>query len=221
MRRLWGNRRCCDANISRSGDLPKVPVEGRMRMRALPLSDRAAIATLLFGDGVFAEFAEVLRILEVFERIALEFKAHVIFADSAAIGDGDFHLFARTKRFLAENIVFPVIHAYRRRVKGVENGARSVLQREDEVFRLRRTGNRHRRREKCSHYPFRFHDIPLCPLFWQGNAYSLTGGLQCKLWSLVKRRSCDYWAVFAAIVLFDISRKYYKYLFYKYLFHSL
>jgi hypothetical protein len=99
----------------------------------------------LFFDRVFAQFAQILRIGRDVEIIALEFKTHVVFADIPAIRDGDFHGLIRAECLTAKDIVFPFVDANRRSVEIVEYRIRAILQREDQVLRMRDTGRQQHR----------------------------------------------------------------------------
>lgn len=58
-------------------------MSGPTAAASLAFIGQGRIASHLFGNGIFTEFAEVLRVLKVLQRIALEFETHVVFADAA------------------------------------------------------------------------------------------------------------------------------------------
>nr|WP_039845532.1 hypothetical protein [Rhizobium sp. SEMIA 4085] len=65
-------------------------------------------------DRVAAELAESLPVLGRTEVGSLvEFEAHVVFPDIAAIGDGDADRFARLQDLLAGDIILPLFDARR------------------------------------------------------------------------------------------------------------
>lgn len=94
----------------------------------------------LFRDRVFAELAQVLRIGgRVQIRIFGELELHVVFADPAAVGDGHADAFAGAQHVLAQNVLFPLVDADRRRVEPRHDGVRAILQREDQIVSLCRS----------------------------------------------------------------------------------
>ena len=58
--------------------------------------------------------AEVLGIFgDVEIGLFRELEAHIVFTNGAAVGDGDFNALAGLEHILAEDILFPLVHADR------------------------------------------------------------------------------------------------------------